>query len=287
MLRKEERKKNVPELPEVESVRMGLEQLIKGATINKVDVFWGRIISDLDDINQFEAELIGQTIQSIGRRGKFLLFYLSNDVMISHLRMEGKYIVVSPKEPLTKHTHVVFHLKDGRQLRYLDVRKFGRMALVKNGEESSHKSLAKLGPEPIADEFQVGRLHQSLSKRAKAIKGVLLDQQIVAGIGNIYADEILYEAGIHPATPANRLTEDQHIVLHQAILDVMGRAVKAGGTTIRSYQNAFGQEGTYQQSLHVYGRNGKECLECGTIIEKIKIAQRGTHFCPVCQPMSE
>lgn len=274
----------MPELPEVESVRTGLEQLIKGATINSVDVHWGRIISEPDDTEQFKTLCEGQVIESIGRRGKFLLFHLTDFVMISHLRMEGKYTIAEPDLPKTKHTHVVFHLADGRELRYLDVRKFGRMALVKKGEERTHRSLAKLGPEPIASEFEVDLLHQSLTKRAKAIKGVLLDQHIVAGIGNIYADEILHEAGIHPSHPANQLTEEQRIVLHQAILDVMGKAVKAGGTTIRSYKNAFGQEGNYQQSLLAYGRTGEPCTHCGEAIQKIKVVQRGTHFCPICQP---
>lgn len=274
----------MPELPEVESVRTGLEGLIKGATIKKVDVYWGRIVSEPDDTERFKLELQGQTLESISRRGKFLLFHFTKSVMISHLRMEGKYTVVSDHAPLTKHTHVVFHLEDGRELRYLDVRKFGRMALVEKGTEMTHPSLLKLGPEPTASTFAIEKFHEELKKRSKAIKGVLLDQGIVAGIGNIYADEVLHEAGIHPTCPANQLNEEQRIVLHQAILDVMDRAVTAGGTTIRSYKNAFGQEGTYQQSLLVYGRVGENCQACGHAIEKIKVAQRGTHFCPICQP---
>lgn len=272
----------MPELPEVESVRTGLEQLIKGAVIVHTEVYWERIISE--PVEQFIRDIKGQEIESINRRGKFLLFVLSDYVLISHLRMEGKYTVVQPDEPFSKHTHVVFHLSDGRELRYLDVRKFGRMALVRKGEEMLHPSLAKLGPEPVEIDFLVGHLHEKLGKRSKAIKGVLLDQQIIAGIGNIYADEILYEAKIHPMYPANQLTEVQRINLHQAILDVMGRAVDAGGTTIRSYKNAFGQEGSYQQSLNVYGRSGEECLRCGSSIVKTKVSGRGTHFCPICQP---
>lgn len=274
----------MPELPEVESVRTGLEGLIKGATIKEIEVHWGRIISEPDDIEQFKLELQGQTLESIARRGKFLLFYFTDRVMISHLRMEGKYVVVKAGEPVSKHTHVIFHLKDGRELRYLDVRKFGRMDLVEKGSEMTHPSLLKLGPEPTVKTFEVDAFHKELKRRSKAIKGVLLDQGIVAGIGNIYADEVLHEAGIHPTYPANQLNKEQRVVLHQAIIDVMDRAVTAGGTTIRSYKNAFGQEGTYQQSLLVYGRVGESCQACGTLVEKIKVAQRGTHFCPTCQP---
>jgi formamidopyrimidine-DNA glycosylase len=274
----------MPELPEVESVRTGLEMLIKDAIIQSVDVKWSRIISEPDDSEEFKLNLKGQQIESLKRRGKFLLFYLTDYVMISHLRMEGKYTVVENEQPIMKHTHVIFKLEDGRELRYLDVRKFGRMALVKKGEEYMHPSLMKLGPEPIASQFLFEAFKELLSKRKKAIKAVLLDQGIVAGVGNIYADEILHEAGIHPSHPASHLSQEQVFVLHQAIIAVMGRAVKAGGTTIRSYKNAFGQEGTYQQSLLVYGRPGEECTRCGTLIKKIKVSQRGTHYCPACQP---
>ena len=279
----------MPELPEVESVRRGLSELVVGETVEKVEVRWPRIIGSPVH-NQFSRQLIGQTIEKVDRRGKFLLFYFTDDVMISHLRMEGKYALVEPEVngqlPLRgKHTHVIFYLESGKKLLYNDVRKFGRMHLVPKGEEFKHTSLMKLGPEPTAEAFLLKDMQKFLTRRTKAIKGVLLDQQIVVGIGNIYADEILHRAQIHPVTPANTLTEDEEIRLHETIIQVMDEAVLSGGTTIRSYANAFGEVGTYQEKLQVYGRDGENCLTCGTEIQKMKVAGRGTHYCPVCQAL--
>lgn len=277
----------MPELPEVESVRRGLNELVVGETVEKVEVRWPRIIGSPAH-NQFARQLIGQTIEKVDRRGKFLLFYFTDDVMISHLRMEGKYALVEPEEngqlPLRgKHTHVIFYLESGKKLLYNDVRKFGRMHLVPKGEEFKHTSLMKLGPEPIAKDFILEDMREFLTRRTKAIKGVLLDQEIVVGIGNIYADEILHRAQIHPITPANTLTEDEEIRLHERIIQVMDEAVQSGGTTIRSYANAFGDVGNFQDKLQVYGRDGEKCLTCSTEIQKMKVAGRGTHYCPVCQ----
>ena len=279
----------MPELPEVESVRRGLNELVVGETVEKVEVRWPRIIGSPSH-NQFSRQLIGQTIEKVDRRGKFLLFYFTDDVMISHLRMEGKYALVEPEEngqlPLRgKHTHVIFYFESGKKLLYNDVRKFGRMHLVPKGEEFKHTSLMKLGPEPIAKDFILEDMQEFLTRRTKAIKGVLLDQQIVVGIGNIYADEILHRAQIHPITPANTLTEDEEIRLHERIIQVMDEAVQSGGTTIRSYANAFGEVGNFQDKLQVYGRDGEICFTCGTEIQKTKVAGRGTHYCPVCQAL--
>lgn len=281
----------MPELPEVETVRKGLDELVTGETVAAVEVRWPRIIAE-PAVNQFSKRLMGQTLEKVGRRGKFLLFYFTDDVLISHLRMEGKYELVEPEANgqlirRTKHTHVIFHLQSGKKLNYLDVRKFGRMYLVSRGQEFEHKSLVKLGPEPTSEEFVLEEMQEFLTTRTKAIKGVLLDQQIVVGVGNIYADEILFEAEIHPVTPANRLTDAEEIRLHEAIIAILEAAVKNGGTTIRSYANAFGDAGTNQENLKVYGREGEACVNCGTEIQKIKVAGRGTHYCPVCQPMKE
>ena len=279
----------MPELPEVESVRRGLNELVVGETVEKVEVRWPRIIGSPSH-NQFSRQLIGQTIEKVDRRGKFLLFYFTEDVMISHLRMEGKYALVEPEEngqlPIRgKHTHVIFYFESGKKLLYNDVRKFGRMHLVPKGEEFKHTSLMKLGPEPIAKDFILEDMQEFLTRRTKAIKGVLLDQEIVVGIGNIYADEILHRAQIHPITPANTLTEDEEIRLHETIIQVMDEAVQSGGTTIRSYANAFGDVGNFQDKLQVYGRDGEKCLTCSTEIQKTKVAGRGTHYCPVCQAL--
>ena len=279
----------LPELPEVENVRQGLEAIVVGETVEKVEVRWPRIIESPEP-NDFRKRLMGQTIERIDRRGKFLIFYFTKDAMISHLRMEGKYQLVEPEKDgrlprRTKHMHIIFHMKSGRKLIYHDVRKFGRMSLVEKGSEFEHKSLSKLGPEPTADDFKLEDMQKFLTRRTKAIKGVLLDQQVVVGLGNIYADEVLFQAKIHPLNPANRLTDDEEIRLHESIIQIMDNATRNGGTTIRTYQNAFGDAGTYQKHLKVYGKDGMTCPNCGTEIEKIKVAGRGTHYCPVCQPM--
>lgn len=279
----------MPELPEVESVKRGLNQIVKGETVADVTVHWPRIIES-PDVETFKEQLKNQTIEAIKRRGKFLLFYLTDYVLISHLRMEGKYQLIEPDPlremtPASKHTHVIFHLESGKDLRYLDVRKFGRMSLVERGKEFEHKSLAKLGPEPIKEDFLFEEMQAFLKRRKKAIKGVLLDQQMVVGVGNIYADEILYRAKIHPLTPANQLTESEQLKLHEAIIFILGEAVKNGGTTIRTYQNAFGDIGTFQNHLKMYGKENEACENCGTSIEKIKVAGRGTHYCPTCQSL--
>jgi len=276
----------LPELPEVETVRKGLEKLVLGASIKSVDVYWDRIISGSIASSEFKQLLTGEKIIGFDRRGKYIIFYFRQWAMVSHLRMEGKYEVEDSSEPLKKHTHVVFHLADGRDLRYLDVRKFGRMTLVPLGEEISMTGIRLLGPEPTKETFDETTFYNTLQTKKRAIKPLLLDQTIVAGLGNIYVDEALFLANIHPLRIANSLKKVEVSQLHKAIIKVLGDAVEAGGTTIRSYQNALGEAGTFQVNLSVYGKKGIPCIHCGTPIEKIKVAQRGTHFCPKCQRLA-
>lgn len=272
----------MPELPEVETVRKGLEKLVVNKTIQKVQVLWPKII-DAPEVTIFEAQLANEKIESIGRRGKFLIFHLTDYELISHLRMEGKYKFYEENVPLDKHTHVIFHFTDGTQLHYNDVRKFGRMTLVNKGMSTSYKGIMQLGPEPLPETFTLDDFSKGLAKSKKAIKPLLLDQKLVTGLGNIYVDEALWEAKIHPEQPANTLKPKEVAVLRKAIIDVLHRAVEAGGTTIRSYLNALGEAGQFQLSLHVYGQTGEPCARCQTPIVKVKVAQRGTHFCPNCQ----
>lgn len=281
----------MPELPEVESVREGLSQLIINEEVERVEVRWDNIIES-PNVQTFKNRLIGQKFERVDRRGKFLLFYLTNDVLISHLRMEGKYQYKkrsSEKESPNKekHKHVIFYLKSGYELAYFDVRKFGRMSLVKKGEEFEHKSLKKLGPESFSKDFKLEEMRELLKRRTKAIKGVLLDQKLVVGIGNIYADEILFQSKIHPGRAANELSKDEEKILYHSIIEILSKAVKQGGTTIRTYENAFGENGKYQDYLKVYGKEGEPCPRCGSIIEKTKIVGRGSHFCPICQEVNK
>lgn len=277
----------MPELPEVETVRKGLENLVIGATIKEVDVYWDRIIAGSAPSEVFKELLAGETIQKIRRRGKFLLLDFDHYTMISHLRMEGKYEVVPTSDTLKKHTHVVFHLDDNRDLRYLDVRKFGRMELVELGKEATVAGIQRLGPEPFAGEFLLEPFQEKLTRIKKAIKPALLDQHLVTGLGNIYVDEALFQAKIHPERPGNSLNSEETERLHTAIIDVLGKSIKAGGTTIRTYLNALGEAGSFQQDLKVYGKTGEPCVNCGQPIQKTKVAQRGTHYCAHCQTLTE
>lgn len=272
----------MPELPEVETVRKGLENLVKGKKIQAVDCYWAKIIES-PDVDQFKIDLIDEVIENVERRGKYLIFKLSHFDMISHLRMEGKFEFHQSTDALMKHTHVVFKFDDQTELRYLDIRKFGRFVLVPKNTASSYKGLKKLGPEPIDKDFDVAVFKEQLKKRKKAIKPLLLDQILVTGLGNIYVDEALFRSGIHPEQEANTLTTDEIKLLHKEIIAVLGEAVEAGGTTIRTYQNALGDAGSFQVSLNVYGQQGTLCPKCGSEILKKKVAQRGTHYCPHCQ----
>lgn len=272
----------MPELPEVETVRKGLEQLVLNKKIKEVIVTWNRIIEH-PSVEDFANQLIGESIESVSRRGKYLIFHLTHYDMVSHLRMEGKFDYVQPNEAVTKHTHVRFVFTDHTELRYLDVRKFGRLTLLPKNTALEYKGIKKLGPEPTPDDFLIDPFRQKLKKHHKAIKPLLLDQTLITGLGNIYVDEALFQAKIHPEQTADSLTFDEVTLLHAAIISVLAKAVEAGGTTIRTYKNALGEAGTFQVQLAVYGKTSEPCPNCGTEITKIKVAQRGTHFCPLCQ----
>ncbi|CAG9608865.1 DNA-formamidopyrimidine glycosylase [Pseudoneobacillus rhizosphaerae] len=277
----------MPELPEVETVRKTLENLVLNKTIEHITISWPKMIKNPTEIDQFTDALKGQTIKKIGRRGKFLIFYTDVYALVSHLRMEGKYAVYPKDEPFDKHTHVVFHFTDGTDLRYKDVRKFGTMHLFKKGTEFEGPPLIDLGPEPFSEEFTLDYLGQKLQKTNRKIKPTLLDQKIVVGLGNIYVDEALFRAKIHPETIANTLNKEQLLKLHQEIINTLSEAVQKGGSTIRSYINSQGEIGMFQLELLVYGRKGESCKDCGRDLEKTVVGGRGTHFCPNCQPLEE
>ncbi|MGX7109256.1 DNA-formamidopyrimidine glycosylase [Facklamia miroungae] len=279
----------MPELPEVNSVMLGLNQLVQGKTIKKARVYWPRIVGreTFEEAQSFAMELANQQIQLVDRRGKYLIFYLSDKIMISHLRMEGKYQYI-PKDQIgdyqkDKHTHLEFSMTDGSLLNYHDVRKFGRIELIKKESIEVFFRDKKLGPEPIESEFKLEKFQVSLAKINRAIKPVLLEQKVVAGLGNIYVDESLFRAGIHPSSLASSIPPHQIKRLHQSIIQVIAEAVEAGGSSIRTYRNTLGEAGKFQHALKVYGRKGQPCVNCGSSIEKIQLAQRGTHYCPNCQ----
>lgn len=273
----------MPELPEVETVRRTLEQLVKGKEIERVSVTWPKIIKQPEEVEQFKDALVGQVIDHIGRRGKFLLIYTTDFALVSHLRMEGRYGLFTPDEQPDKHTHVIFYFTDGTQLRYRDVRKFGTMHLFKKGEELNELPLSQLGPEPFSEEFTVKRMKEMLAKTNRSIKTVLLDQKLVVGLGNIYVDESLFKAGIHPERAANSISQKELVTLHAEIVKTLEEAVEKGGSTVRSYVNTQGEIGMFQLELYVYGRKGEECKVCSSELERIVVGGRGTVFCPKCQ----
>lgn len=273
----------MPELPEVETVRRGLERLVKGKEIEKVDVRYTKMIGT--GVDTFVLDLPRQSIDAIERRGKYLIFYLTNWVLISHLRMEGKYLFYPEEAQLTKHSHVIFRFTDGSNLVYQDVRKFGTMELLKKEQLDSYFLSKKLGPEPTELDFHLLPFATALRKSKKPIKPYLLDQTLVAGLGNIYVDEVLWRAQIHPARAAQSLNRAEMKHLREQIIAVLQLGIEKGGSTIRTYRNALGEDGTMQDFLQVYGKTGQPCTRCGHEIEKIKLAGRGTHLCPHCQKM--
>lgn len=273
----------MPELPEVETVVRTLRSLVLGKTIERVSVLLPRIIRRPDDVEEFKALLAGQTIRSIARRAKFIVFHLDRDLLISHLRMEGRYGLYQQDEPIEKHTHVIFHFTDGSELRYRDVRQFGTMDVLPLGKEQEVGPLVKLGVEPLDDSFTVPLLRKILKQRTTKIKPLLLNQECIVGLGNIYVDESLFRAGIHPERPANQLTAKQVEKLHHSIVSVLSEAVEQGGSSIKSYVNGQGEMGMFQQYLYVYGRKGEPCRVCGEPIVRFVVGGRGTHICPKCQ----
>ena len=271
----------MPELPEVETVRRGLEKLILGKKIVSLDIRYPKMIKT--DLDQFQKELPGQVVKSMGRRGKYLLFYLTDKVLISHLRMEGKYFYYPDQVPERKHAHVLIHFEDGGTLVYEDVRKFGTMELLAPELLEAYFLSKKLGPEPTEQDFDLEIFRGALKKSKKPIKSHLLDQTLVAGLGNIYVDEVLWRAKVHPSRTSNSLSAQEARKVHDQTMEVLGQAVEKGGSTIRTYTNAFGEDGTMQEFHQVYDKTGEACSRCGSIIEKIQLGGRGTHFCPKCQ----
>lgn len=273
--------RKLPELPEVETVRRGLNRLVKGKVISKVEVTYAPMIKT--GVDAFCQDLIGQEILDVDRRGKYLLIYLTDHVLISHLRMEGKYNFFADQVPANKHFHAFFTFIDGSTLVYQDVRKFGTMELLGKADVDAYFISRKIGPEPTEEDFDLEEFAKKLAKSRKPIKSHLLDQSLVAGLGNIYVDEVLFRAQVHPAQTSNQLSAEQVADLRQATIEVLQLGIEKGGSTIRTYKNALGLDGTMQDYLQVYGKTGQACPRCQTEIVKIQLGGRGTHFCPTCQ----
>ena len=277
----------MPEGPEVETVRCGLTRLVVGRKVLGTEVRWEKTISGMAP-EEFDAELVGRTIEKVDRRGKYLLFRFSGGLtMVSHLRMEGAYYTVPAGTEPGKHDLVTFHLDEGIDLFYRDTRKFGRMNLVPDSDALQVAGLAKIGPEPTEKDLSLAYMVSEFGKSRMHVKPFLLDQSHIAGLGNIYVDETLWQSQIHPLTAANKLTEDELARLRENIIHEITRATEHHGTTVHSFTTAFGEAGEFQNELQVYGRVGEPCLRCGHPLEKMKVAQRGTTYCPVCQVVKD
>jgi len=271
----------MPELPEVETVVRGLREPLIGHTIQSMWYDWENTIHSPHS-TEFSARITGQTVQAINRRAKYILIELDTDTLIVHLKMTGRLYVADNDEVQVadKWVHVRFDLDKGKQLRFSDSRKFGKVYLTDNLDSL----LGHLGPEPLEDDFTLEVFRSRLEGRSKIIKALLLDQTFVAGIGNIYADEALFRAGIHPTVKANQLSDQDTELLHQTIRDTLFAGVEHEGASINWYRKPDGTEGNSQKHFYVYGQDDNPCQNCGTIINKIRVAQRGTHYCPNCQP---
>jgi formamidopyrimidine-DNA glycosylase len=291
----------MPEGPEVETIRRGLAASIVGQTVAGVEVLWERCFPAPADLR--DQIVTGAKVASVDRRAKVLMWHLDNGyTLLFHLKMTGQIVVVRaggermagghPNESMARplpdnSTRVVFRFVSGDTLYFNDQRKFGWIKLVPTDEVTQDSLIARLGPEALSPEFTVAAFRAQLDRHKRAlIKPTILDQATVAGVGNIYADESLHLARIHPTRLVGSLTAAEVKRLHGAIREIMGLGIEHGGTSFAHYVNSLGGKGDYLEHARVFRREGQPCLVCGTIIEKIRVAGRGTHFCPKCQKTS-
>jgi formamidopyrimidine-DNA glycosylase len=293
----------MPELPEVETIRRGLAGKVLNKVIQRVEARCQRIIVR-PGIRELENALAQQTIKAITRRGKFLLLETEDYKLLIHLGMTGQLTywdkaVANDQDfsahPLTglqkarqhavdKHTHVSLYFADGNALHYRDIRQFGKWRLYRREEFAQAREFWSLGLEPFTPNYRWVPFQQRFDRRKLKIKSLLLNQSFVAGVGNIYADEALFDAGIHPERQVATLTQEEKRRLFRAIPKVLKRGLKYGGTSFQNYLNAEGEKGANQERLRVYGREGQKCPRCRTKVARVVVGQRSSHFCPRCQP---
>jgi len=274
----------MPELPEVETIARGLQPDLEGRIILAAKVYWHRTVAT-STVDTFKQRIAGQRVAAVGRRGKYITIRLSrDDWLLIHLKMTGHLQVMPGGTSPDKHVRALFFLDDGRQLVFHDPRKLGRLHLTSEPETI----VGDLGPEPLADDFTLEAFAALLRRRRGRLKPLLLNQRFIAGMGNIYADEALFAARLHPQRTADTLDDDEIAALYHAIRRVLRQGIENRGTTLsdRSYRDAEGEEGSNQAQLRVYGRTGQPCVRCGTPVQRIVLSGRSAHFCPRCQPAS-
>jgi formamidopyrimidine-DNA glycosylase len=274
----------MPELPEVETVVRGLRAPLTGRTITKVAIHWSGSIG-APDPDTFVEQLTGRMVTDIDRRGKWVLIKLSGGhTLLAHLRMTGQLVLELAECPHDEYTRVILYLDNGQRLRFSDMRKFGRLILTPDVGEV----LGDLGPEPLAEDFTVEQFKRMLAQRRGQIKSLLLNQRFLVGLGNIYVNEALWRAGVHPLRSANSLSSTEVEALYRALRSVLRAAIVEGGTTLDNgnFRQVDGSSGDFASQLEVYGRECEPCLRCGASVKRIKVGQRSAFLCPCCQPMS-
>lgn len=269
----------MPELPEVETTKTSLLPLlhhrIQSVTVRDSRLRW----AIPDDISR----LVGQELRALKRRSKYILAEFETDQMLWHLGMSGSFRLCTAQDELRKHDHLILTFDDGTELRYHDPRRFGCILWL--NDEHQKKLIDTLGPEPLSDAFNADYLYEKLRTKQVGIKIAIMDNHVVVGVGNIYATESLFNQGIHPAQPANTLSSEQIAGLVVEIKRILSHAIQLGGSTLRDYTNAMGENGYFQQTLLAYGRAGEMCVNCETTLENMKLGQRASVFCPQCQPL--
>ena len=270
----------MPELPEVETTRRGVCSHIINKQVTEVIIRQNKLRWEVS--SSLPKNLIGNVIHDVGRRGKYLLFESTTGTMLIHLGMSGSLRIIKTTEPPGKHDHVDLVFENGSALRYTDPRRFGCILWQKK-EKGIHPLLQNLGPEPLSENFHYLYLYEKSRGRAGLIKTFIMDSKVVVGVGNIYANEALFLAGISPKRAAGNISKARYENLVLSIRKVLERAIKAGGTTLRDFTNSSGEPGYFKQSLNVYGRGGGECRTCKASLKEIRVSQRSTVYCPSCQ----
>ena len=274
----------MPELPEVETIRRALQVNLPGKVIETIAVREPRLRWPVDE-NKLRQLALGQTVAGISRRAKYLLIRLrAESTLLIHLGMSGRVLYLTEKRPFDKHDHVIFNFADKTELRFRDPRRFGLVDAAAPGELEKHPRLVHLGVEPLEHAIIPAAFYDKVKQANRPVKNLLMDAGLVAGVGNIYANEALYYAGIHPAASGNQIDEADWQRIWQAINQVLRAAIAKGGTTLTDFADSNGEAGYFQLSLVAYGRAGQPCLKCGTAIQRIVQVGRSTYFCPTCQP---
>jgi len=277
----------MPELPEVETIRRTLEPSIVGKTIEKIEVFNPVVLENVSAQEFISIE--GAVVNAVRRRGKYLIIELEKNgetkQMVAHMRMTGKLLFAATEQPPAKHRHLRFVFDDGSELNFEDTRRFGRFWLVGADELDTVSGLNTLGPEPISDDFSCEYWEKAITKRGRTlVKAALLDQHLVAGLGNIYADEVLFAAGVYGGRKVSSLTHEENEKLCSAMRDILNLGIEKCGTSFSDYVDSNNEKGDMISYLQVYLQEGKKCSRCGGTIKRTKLVGRSSYYCPDCQP---